>query len=849
MGVLAKPIPFGDYYLLEKINTGGMAEVFKAKTFGVKGFERIVAVKKILPSISEDEEFITMFIDEAKIAVQLTHANIAQVFDLGNIDDQYYIAMEYVSGRDLRVIYDRCSRSGQKLDIPCVCYIISEICKGLDYAHNKKSASGEPLGIIHRDISPQNILISYDGECKLIDFGIAKAANKTNATQVGILKGKFSYMSPEQVAGKTKIDCRSDVFALGIVLFEILTLKRLFLGSSDFSTLEKIRKVEVSPPTLYNPNIPEDLEEIVLKALDKDVNQRYQSAAELSEALQRFMIKHNMFYTAKDLSEFMQTLFAKEIVLEQQKTDYYKDLTLEKLKMESARNASAANMAVEDETSCYNAQNVQQVVQSPQKRDIIDELDNFVPPTDDIIYSNKPSTASVASGPVVAKTPSVDAIGLTKDESLSELAAKPLAMKGAMPAPRKSMSSLSSVVVASAKERETVAGVAPVKPMTSSKMRLVFVSVIVVLFVVIALLLGVWISKKYDPNDGVLSFVIYPENVPMELELNGENVPHGDQVLLSGTITLEGFSRRNETHYRVLTGDAYSVEEGSVLATQDGETVQIRLQPKAAFVKFFVNQPGAMVKVDGSVVSGEDANTQNYTLDSLTPGEHFVEVSKDRYKTDSRKIVLKQGDNETLIFTLVPRYASLKLVSEPDGTEFTLRNKKTGDTQRVKSGSIIDDLVIDDTYEISYRDGGETMTRSWMPRTDGSLDTRTFVVKPEPVVEEAPKPRVETEAPRVAAAPKPKASAAENTETPKPKPKPKAENTAAADSGAPGIFKISSKPPCEVFINGTNYGTTPIKKELPAGTYKIRFVNAEAGIDSTQTEVLGSGADVKVTRK
>ncbi len=174
MGVLAKPIPFGDYFLLEKLNTGGMAEVYKAKTFGVEGFERIVAVKKILPAIAEDKEFISMFIDEAKIAVQLNHANIAQIFDLGNINDEYYIALEYVSGHDLRMIFDRCVRNSHKLDIGCVCYIVSEICKGLDFAHNKKDANGEPMNIIHRDISPQNILLSYEGDCKLIDLALLR---------------------------------------------------------------------------------------------------------------------------------------------------------------------------------------------------------------------------------------------------------------------------------------------------------------------------------------------------------------------------------------------------------------------------------------------------------------------------------------------------------------------------------------------------------------------------------------------------------------------------------------------------------------------------------------------------
>jgi serine/threonine protein kinase len=198
---LNQPTPFGKYYLLERINVGGMAEVFKAKVMGVEGFERIVALKRILPHIAEDEEFITMFIDEAKIAVQLQHANIAQIFDLGKVDEAYFIALEYVHGRDLRGIFDDLHRHTQTMPLPQVCFVIMQVCEGLDYAHNKRDAQGRALNLVHRDISPQNVLIGYEGEVKLIDFGIAKAAGKASKTQAGILKGKFGYMSPEQVRG------------------------------------------------------------------------------------------------------------------------------------------------------------------------------------------------------------------------------------------------------------------------------------------------------------------------------------------------------------------------------------------------------------------------------------------------------------------------------------------------------------------------------------------------------------------------------------------------------------------------------------------------------------------------
>lgn len=322
---LKKPIPFGKYLLLERINVGGMAEVFKAKAFGVEGFERLVAVKRILPSIAEDQEFITMFIDEAKIAVQLTHANVAQIFDLGKVGDSYFIAMEYVHGKDLRAIFDRTRKRGEALPVPMACYNVMKVCEGLDYAHNKKDAAGRDLNLVHRDVSPQNILISYDGEIKLIDFGIAKAANKAGKTQAGILKGKFGYMSPEQVRG-LPLDRRSDIFSVGIVLYELLTGERLFVGESDFSTLEKVRNVEIMPPSTYNRRIPEELEQIVLKALAKDVDDRYQTAMDLHDDLQSFMYTSGNFFARKDLSAYMRKSFADEIAKETARDEEYRRL-------------------------------------------------------------------------------------------------------------------------------------------------------------------------------------------------------------------------------------------------------------------------------------------------------------------------------------------------------------------------------------------------------------------------------------------------------------------------------------------------------------------------------------------
>jgi len=306
------PTPFGKYLLLERISVGGMAEVFKAKAFGVEGFEKIIAIKKILPSMAEDADFIQMFIDEAKICGQLNHANICQIFELGRIDDSHFIAMEYIWGKDLLQIQNRFRRIRKNMTVQMAAFLASKMCEGLDYAHRKKDATGKPLNIIHRDVSPQNVIVSYEGEVKVIDFGIAKAASRSAKTQAGVLKGKFGYMSPEQVAGKT-LDQRADIFAIGTILYELLTNERLFLGESDFATLEKVRNVAVPPPSQVNKEIPPALDSIIMKALAKDTDSRYQWASEMHDDLQDFLAQTEPVYNAKALSTWMRAQFVVEM--------------------------------------------------------------------------------------------------------------------------------------------------------------------------------------------------------------------------------------------------------------------------------------------------------------------------------------------------------------------------------------------------------------------------------------------------------------------------------------------------------------------------------------------------------
>ena len=314
-------IPFGNYYLLERLAVGGMAEVYLAKCFGAAGYEKLVALKRILPTIAEDDEFIAMFIDEAKIAGQLSHANIAGIFDLGKINHSYFIAMEYVSGVDLRTLWDR-ANEGLELPLEMACWLTKKICEGLDYAHRRRDNRGRPLGIIHRDVSPQNVLVGYNGQLKIIDFGIAKATNRMVRTQTGILKGKFAYMAPEQARGEL-IDHRSDIFAIGTIFYELITGERAFKADSDFALLEKVRKVDVIPPRKHKPAVPKDLEKIIYKALAKDADGRYPWASALAQDIERFMADHAMSCDQKQVAAFLKANFHEELSEEIKRNEMY----------------------------------------------------------------------------------------------------------------------------------------------------------------------------------------------------------------------------------------------------------------------------------------------------------------------------------------------------------------------------------------------------------------------------------------------------------------------------------------------------------------------------------------------
>ena len=308
------PRAFGRYLLVDRLSKGGMGEIFLAR-HGLSGFEKLVVIKKVLPDLAADSEFIRRFIDEAQVAVVLQHANIAQVFEVGRVGQEYFLAMEYIEGRDLRRTLDALHTTGERMPIDASLYVAREVATGLSYAHRRTNPSGEPLELVHCDISPPNIVMSFEGETKVIDFGIASSALRGGYRGQSQGFGKYGYLAPEQIIKGRTLDHRADLYALGVVLFEMLTGRRLYKAQGrrpDYQELARlVSRGEHPIPSQIDPSLAA-YDDLVLRALKPEPDDRYQSAAEFRDALQHALVRMNPTYSQDDLGTYLEGVFADE---------------------------------------------------------------------------------------------------------------------------------------------------------------------------------------------------------------------------------------------------------------------------------------------------------------------------------------------------------------------------------------------------------------------------------------------------------------------------------------------------------------------------------------------------------
>ncbi len=292
------------YRVVDRLEAGGMAEVFRGEALSVQGFKKQVAIKRVLPHLAQNKNFMAMFLDEARLGARLNHANIVTVFDIGAADNTYFIVMEFVDGCNLKAVIEHFRQMGRRLPVKESVYLCMETSRGLHYAHEIVDDDGNLLNIVHRDISPPNILLSKRGEIKVTDFGLAKATTQLEKTDPGVVKGKFSYLSPEAAMGEP-VDARADIFALGIVLWELLASRRLFLGETDYQTVKLVQQAKVPSLTRLNPEVDSELDQLVMRALARDPAERYQTAREFSDSLAGYLFSRQLKVTSYDIANMV----------------------------------------------------------------------------------------------------------------------------------------------------------------------------------------------------------------------------------------------------------------------------------------------------------------------------------------------------------------------------------------------------------------------------------------------------------------------------------------------------------------------------------------------------------------
>ncbi|MFZ9886182.1 MAG: protein kinase domain-containing protein [Myxococcota bacterium] len=644
---------FGRYLLLDKVAAGGMAEVWRAKITGESGFQRIIAVKKILPHVAEDAEFIAMFTDEANITVQLQHPNIGQVYEFSKLDDIYYIAMEYISGKDVKTAWSYMRQRKTVIPPHLSCYIVQKMAEGLSYAHNKRDNFGNPLGIVHRDVSPQNCLISWDGEVKVIDFGIAKADDKQSRTRAGTLKGKFAYMAPEQIRG-LKLDGRADTFALGVVLYELLTGERGFQAESEFSLLEKVRNVEIKPPSMVNANIPPDLERIVFKALAKERDDRYLDAGDLAEDLQRYLLSQGKPPRANDLGEFLRQSFTVEYDKERLRLEAYKDIEVEPPPAPKPAEVSAPAATAPPAPEPFD----------PVKAAMVDDRTAAFAPGPGAFAAGGPAVfqgvsssshqrapglptavhgAGNDSRPYVISRPASDVTGVTPVTQVGRGFAPPMQRNTAPPAQAKGFVGTLKVVLG--------------------------VGLGVILIASMALL-----GRRFLEQTG--SVVVTVENaLDATVRLDGVLVPQRASPSLTLTDVKVG------EHSIIVEKDGYRAYPAQVIV-QENRAAQLKVQLRriGGRVRVLTQPPGAQLLLDGT----EHPEKTPTTLEDIEGDiDHRIDLKLPGFKPLATNVKVKAGEEKLVQHDLQPAAIKLQVVSIPIGATVYVDGQQMGEAPLV----------------------------------------------------------------------------------------------------------------------------------------------------------------------
>lgn len=601
-----------------------MAEVYRAKPFNVPDVDRYLAVKRILPNLAEDDEFVSMFVDEAKIAIRLNHPNICKIYELGRLATSHYIVMEFIAGQDILNIQKRLRQKRRVMAVGQAVYIAARVADALDHAHAQKDDDGVPLQIVHRDVSPQNILISYAGDVKLIDFGIAKVATQSTETRVGVLKGKFSYMSPEQVRGHN-VDSRSDLFALGTMLYEMLTGRRLFHGESDFHTLEQVRAARIEAPSLLNKMIPSELDEIVLQALAREPADRFQSGTSMSRALEGFLETAGAPYDKPDLSAWVVENFPSELDAERRARERFKEFV------------------TPDDVRRHNEKQIEAL------RDVMGSA---------AAQPGKPNLGTEDITQVATPELSGFTAEVGAEEIIAENIVEPLPARIA----RAKAEPLADIDLPEPEEPEHDS--AMFRP--QERRSLSFAVAIPVLLVIALVVAVILVGQGDDPVPPLTSGMMIIEVEPSDqllVFLDGRLVETSSPTILRNI--------PSGPHEIEVRHESYETYIGEVLL-ESGTAPTIAIELSAlptdpGWLRITVDPRDAQVWLDGTQIQLDDSDT---VLEVESREPHLLEARKPGFFVAEQTLWLVAGEERTADIQLVPVEATLVLASDPPGIAY-----------------------------------------------------------------------------------------------------------------------------------------------------------------------------------
>jgi eukaryotic-like serine/threonine-protein kinase len=882
--VLDTPVAFGGYYLLERLDTEARTEVYRARVSGDNG--EIVVVKRILSTVAASRSAMEQFASEIEAASGLMHPTIARIIDRNWVEDTYFVALEHVFGRDLREIVRRLRERRERMPGHLATYLLMKACEGLAYAHAHRDATGRSPGLVHRNVSPQSVLVAYSGDVKLINFGIARTMGRRATTVSGLVKGTYGYMSPEQVRG-LPIDPRSDIFSCGIVFYELLTGEHPFVGRDEFDMLEKVRNVALRPPSLTAPGIPDELERIACKALAKHADERYQRAMDLQEDLQSYLLVNGAMQARQELMAWLAGLFSDELPEDEARLARYRKLPLPRRDGDAIHDSSVTErMDVVDLTALVpdtietapvprrDDEDAGSSASRPWEQVDTQIYDNNRPPAELVaktaartLLDMEPASERLDNTAVVRKAPSrapsvpplgpppgpppVPPLPLPPNWDAATASAEfippeqprspPPPPRGARPPP-----GAPTIQVPMPPMPPMPAGIQmPSVPLGSLPATREYGSVLAERAMAMAA------QRESEPSIDILM----PPAATAVSARNQLERPRSRRLLyimggaLAAALLVLGGALASRWLLDRAVEPVAAVPAAATSAVAPGTPAGLPAEVMAATgFDLFVEPVDATVKLDGKLLD----LAAPMRIRDLTPGPHELLISAPSgYFSKTKAVVVEAGQAPVVRIQLDPVEVRARFTSEPPGATVVL---SAPEGEPVTLGPTPVEHVLDPRarYQAVFeKPGFATVRMDVAPGRGPELPVHAELAQAEQVVARVAPEIAQAQPPTPERRPGRRTDLARRPEPrPERRPQPDRVEAAAPAGDKTGVLMLGSKPPCRIFVDGQDTGKTTPQRSLmlPAGRHQIRLVNDDYGIVESFSVTITPGETTRVVK-